>query len=78
MSRGPRLERRIVILVREPDDRYRRIDEHHTLMLYEVDDVRRALTDVGFDVEVRPAYTVATSSTPPSGWAVFVARKRER
>ncbi len=71
-----RLDRRIVILVREPDGRYRRIDEDHVLALYEVDTVRDLLTAAGFDVEVRPAYTVATSSTPASGWAVFVARKR--
>lgn len=70
-----RLERRIVILSREADGRYRRVDEHYELVLYDVDAVTDALENVGFTVEVRPAYTAATASQPPSGWAVFVATK---
>ncbi len=72
---GARLDRRIVILMREPDGRYRRVDEHHVLMLYDVPDVVTALESVGFTVEARAAYTVATASTPVSGWAVFAATK---
>lgn len=72
---GARLDRRIVILMREPDGRYRRVDEHHVLMLYDVPDVVAALEAVGFTVEARTAYTEATASTPASGWAVFAATK---
>jgi hypothetical protein len=36
--------------------------------------VVEVLTDARFDVEVRDRYTSASPSTPPSGWAVFVAR----
>ena len=72
---GARLDRRIVILMREPDGRYRRVDEHHVLMLYDVPDVVAALEAVGFTVETRAAYTEATASTPASGWAVFAATK---
>ena len=72
---GILLDRRIVILVREPDGRYRRVDEHHELVLYAVPDVVSALESVGFSLDVRPSYTTATASTPASGWAVFVATK---
>ena len=70
-----RLDRRVVILNREPDDRYRRADEEYHLVLYDVNTVTNALENVGFTVEVRPAYTETTASQPPSGWAVFVATK---
>ncbi len=72
---GLRLNRRIVILVQDDDGRYRRVDEHHELVLFEVDEVVTILEAVGFGVEVRAAYTAPTSSTPPSGWAVFAASK---
>ena len=72
---GSRLDRRIVILMREPDGRYRRVDEHHVLMLYDVPDVVAELESVGFAIEARAAYTEATASTPPSGWSVFAATK---
>ena len=71
----PRLERRIVILSREADGRYRPVDEHYELVLYDVDAVTDALETVGFGAEVRPSFTQATASQPPSGWAVFVATK---
>ena len=70
-----RLERRIVILNREADGRYRRVDEHYKLALYDVDAVTGALEAIGFVVEVLPSFTAATASQPPSGWAVFVATK---
>lgn len=72
---GDRLDRRIVILMREVDGRYRRIDEHHELVLYRVADVVRILEAVGFAVETRAAFASATASTPSAGWAVFVATK---
>ena len=74
-ERGDRLERRIVILVRDADGRYRRVDETHELCLYEPAAVVGALTDAGFTVEQRPSYTEATPSTPTAGWAVFVATR---
>ena len=64
-----------MILVRETDGRYRRVDEHHVLVLLDAADVVRVLEEVGFTVETRPAYTEATASTPATGWAVFVATK---
>ena len=70
-----RLERRIVILSRETNGRYRRVDEHYELVLYDVDAVTDALETVGFGAEVRPSFTQATASQPPSGWAVFVGTK---
>jgi SAM-dependent methyltransferase len=70
-----RLDRRIVILVREDDGRYRRVDEHHVLVLFDREDVVRVLEDAGFAVETRAAYTEATASTPAAGWAVFVATR---
>jgi SAM-dependent methyltransferase len=74
-ERGDRLERRIVILVRDDDARYRRVDETHVLCLYDADTVTEVLTETGFVVERRTAYTEATPSTPVAGWAVFVATK---
>ncbi|MEP6624219.1 MAG: class I SAM-dependent methyltransferase, partial [Acidimicrobiia bacterium] len=72
---GLQLDRRIVILVREGDGRFRRVDEHHELVLYDVDEVVAIFEAAGFAVETRAAYTAPTASTPPSGWAVFVASK---
>lgn len=70
-----RLVRRIVIHVREPDGRFRRVDEAHELCLYEPGAVTALLEAAGFAVEQRAAYTEATASTPTGGWAVFVATK---
>jgi SAM-dependent methyltransferase len=72
---GARLTRRIVILVREADGRYRRVDETHDLWLYEPAAVVDMLTGAGFAVETRASYTENTPSTPAAGWAVFVATK---
>ena len=74
-ERGDRLVRRIVILVREADGRYRRVDETHDLCLYEPAAVTTVLEDAGFTVERRASYTESTPSTPAAGWAVFVATK---
>ena len=70
-----RLDRRIVILNRAADGRYRRVDEEYYLVLYDVDAVTAVLESIGFAVEVRPSFTEATASQPASGWAVFVATK---
>ena len=72
---GDRLDRRIVILVREADGRFRRVDETHELCLYEPGAVTAILQDVGFAVEQRASYSQSTPSTPLAGWAVFVATK---
>lgn len=68
-------ERRIVILVQEPDGRYRRVDEVHRMVLFTVPQVRAVLETAGFRVEVQTSYGTPTASTPPDGWAVFVATK---
>jgi len=73
---GTRLDRRIVVLMREDDGRYRRVDEHHTLVLFDVAAVAGILRNTGLVVEVRSAYTRSTASTPEAGWAVFVGTKR--
>ncbi len=67
--------RRVVILNREADGRYRRVDEEYHLVLYDVTAVTVALETIGFAVEVRPSFTEATASQPASGWAVLVATK---
>lgn len=72
---GDRLVRRIVILVRDADDHYRRIDETHELCLYDPGAVTDVLVRAGFAVERRNSYTAPTASTPTGGWAVFVATK---
>jgi hypothetical protein len=74
-ERGDRLTRRIVILTRETDGRYRRIDETHELCLYEPAAVTAVVAAAGFTVEQRASYTEVTPSTPVAGWAVFVATK---
>ncbi len=64
-----------MILEREADGRYRRIDETHELCLYDPEAVVAVLADLGFGVEQRASYAGATASTPTAGWAVFVAAK---
>ena len=74
---GDRLDRRITIYTREPDGRYARIDEHHVIHLYDPHALHRAARRHrlrGRDAsELRRA--TARDSTPPMGWAVFVATK---
>jgi SAM-dependent methyltransferase len=73
---GDRLDRRITIFTREPNDRWARIDEHHVVQLYDPDALRALLVDVGFTVETQASYgTERGDSTPPMGWTVFVASK---
>lgn len=61
------MDRRVVILNREADGRYRRVDEEYHLVLYDVTAVTVALETIGFAVEVRPSFTEATASQPASG-----------
>ncbi len=73
---GDRLDRRITIFTREPNDRWARIDEHHVVQLYDVDALRALLVDIGFTVETQSSYGAERGdSTPPMGWTVFVASK---
>ena len=65
------LVRRVAIFMREPDGSYRRVDETHTVRLYEPDAVRDVLANAGFDVEVRTGYA-GPADFP--GWGVFVSR----
>jgi SAM-dependent methyltransferase len=65
------LEREIVIFTRRPDEAFDRVDEHHVLRLYEEDDVRHALEDAGFDVEVRERY--GKEAPTLAGWRAFVS-----
>lgn len=68
------LDRAITIVRRTDDDRYRRTDEHHTLRLYRPDDVLATLTRSGFHAQALPSYTgTPTSSTPTTGWSVYLA-----
>jgi SAM-dependent methyltransferase len=68
------LERAITIFVRD-GDRYRRVDEHHVLRLYDAAEVEQLLADAGFDVEVRDGYEEPAAFP---GWKVFVNRCSRR
>jgi methylase of polypeptide subunit release factors len=75
-EQGDRLERRIAIFTRGDDGRYTRVDEHHVLHLFDPDELRSVLEQVGFRVETRQTYGADRSdATPPAGWTVFVASK---
>jgi SAM-dependent methyltransferase len=66
-----RLDRRITIFTRDADGRYRRVDEHHVLVLYPVDTVLALLRGAGFGATVESRYGPTDPSIP--GWAVIVA-----
>ena len=71
---GTRLDRAITLFREGDDGRYERIDEQHTLVLFEPDRVARLCVEHGFDVEHRPRIgPTATESTAPFGWTVFAA-----
>lgn len=73
---GDRLDRRITIFTRESDDRWARVDEHHVVQLYDPDALRALLVEIGFTVDTQASYGADHGdSTPPMGWAVFVASK---
>jgi SAM-dependent methyltransferase len=66
-----RLDRSITIFTRDADGRYRRVDEHHVLVLYTVDSVLALLRRAGFEATVEGGYGSTDPSIP--GWAVIVA-----
>jgi hypothetical protein len=71
---GTRLDRSISLFQRGPDGRYDRVDEQHTLVLYDPHRVEDLCLGHGFAVRRRARYgSAATASTPPSGWTVFEA-----
>ena len=71
---GTRLDRAITLFREASDGRYERIDEHHTLVLFEPERVVRLCAEHGFDVEHRARIgATATESTAPLGWTVFEA-----
>jgi SAM-dependent methyltransferase len=71
---GTRLDRDITLFHEEGDGRYRRIDEHHTLVLFDPGRVVELCRDHGFTVERRDRYgATVTASTAPFGWSVFAA-----
>ena len=73
---GTTLTRDITIFRALDAEVYRRSDEHHELRLYAADDVLERLVANGFEVTTAPSYAdVPSSSTPPTGWIVVVARK---
>jgi hypothetical protein len=57
---------------------YHRVQEHHVLRLYEVDEVCAALERQGFEVDVLDDYGAMTASIPTMGWKVFRCRPRSR
>lgn len=69
-----RLDRYITIFHRTEPDRYERVDEHHVLRLYEPSVLVDRLERAGFAADVADRYGTATSSTPPAGWVVVLAR----
>jgi SAM-dependent methyltransferase len=71
---GTRLDRGITLFHEDDHGRYRRIDEHHSLVLFDPDRVAALCHERGFTVERRERYgTTVTASTAPFGWTVFAA-----
>jgi SAM-dependent methyltransferase len=71
-----RLDREITLFAAEDDGRYRRIDEHHVLHLYDRHEVAGLLEDVGFEVELADGYrTPASHPNALPGWYVVRATK---
>ena len=71
-----RLDREITIFVAEPDGRYRRVDEHHVVHLYDRGEVEARLVAEGFEVEVADGYRTPTSHPNVlPGWYVVRATK---
>ncbi len=73
---GDALVREIAVFYREPDGRYRRVDERHVLRLADPERVRATLEAAGFTVATFPTYNLeASRSTPLAGFVVFLARR---
>lgn len=72
---GRTLERSISVFTDDGGEAWQRIDEHHRLRLYEPAWVEATLRTAGFGaVTIQATYgESASSSTPASGWAIFVA-----
>jgi hypothetical protein len=74
-SEGERLDREITIFTRNPDDSYRRVEEHHVLRLFEPEHTRRLLTDAGFAVDLLGDYRSPPEVVDLPGWYVVAAHK---
>jgi SAM-dependent methyltransferase len=71
---GSRLDRSITLFHEDGGGCYRRLDEHHTLVLFEPERVVQLCERHGFTVERRSRYgRSVTASTAPFGWDVFAA-----
>ena len=71
-----RLDREITIFATEADGRYRRIEEHHVLHLYDRDELASALGRAGFGVEVDDGYrTPIAHPNEMPGWYVVRATR---
>jgi SAM-dependent methyltransferase len=71
---GTRLDREVTIFTAEADGRYRRVEEHHVLHLYERGEMAATLRAAGFAVEVLDDYRSAGGPGVP-GWYVVEAGK---
>jgi SAM-dependent methyltransferase len=69
------LDREITVFTADPDGRYRRVDEHHTLRLYRRAEVEALLARAGFDVSVAEDYRSPEDRAHLAGWFVVTARK---
>jgi len=74
-EQGGRLDREITIFVSEDDGRYRRVDEHHVLRLYDRDALASLLTEAGLVVNVLDDYRSPTTHPKIPGWYVVEAKK---
>jgi hypothetical protein len=74
-EQGGRLDREITIFVTEEDGRYRRVDEHHVLRLYDRDALTSLLTEAGLVVNVLDDYRSPTAHPTIPGWYVVEAQK---
>ena len=74
-EQGGRLDREITIFVTEEDGRYRRVDEHHVLRLYDRDALASLLTEAGLVVNVLDDYRSPTAHPAIPGWYVVEAQK---
>jgi hypothetical protein len=71
---GRTLDRSITLFDQRVGGHHRRVDEHHTLVLFEPERVEDLCRAHGFTVERRDRYgTRPTESSAPFGWSVFVA-----
>lgn len=74
IEEGYRLERRITVMTREKDGRYRRRDETHLLRLHPPEDVSAALSRAGF-VAVRRLPSYLGAEPFGHGWTGFIASR---